>query len=72
MHGFESQLTLSAFILAYAIGPITAAPLSEVYGRHWVMQIYNLLYLIFNLACGFARSGPQLIVFRFFAGLGGR
>lgn len=31
----------------------------------------NLVYLIFNLACGFAQSPSQLLAFRFFAGLGG-
>jgi hypothetical protein len=29
-------LTLSIFVLSYAIGPLFAAPLSEVYGRVWV------------------------------------
>jgi MFS family permease len=29
-------LTLSIFVLSYAIGPLFVAPLSEVYGRVWV------------------------------------
>jgi len=29
-------LTLSIFLLSFAIGPLFAAPLSEVYGRLWV------------------------------------
>lgn len=67
----ESQLTLSIFVLAYAIGPLFAGPLSEVYGRVPVIQLSNLFYLIFNTACGFSQSKTQMIVFRFFAGLGG-
>ena len=69
---FEQSLTLSVFVLAYAFGPFLAGPLSEIYGRRPVLQLFNLIYLAFNTACGFARTGPQLIVCRFFAGFGGR
>ncbi|KAF2664869.1 MFS general substrate transporter [Microthyrium microscopicum] len=68
---FESQMVLSIFILSYAIGPLIFGPLSEVYGRVRVLQTSNLLYLIFNLACGFAKSGSQMLAFRFLAGFGG-
>lgn len=71
-YSFQTQLTLSAFILAYAVGPFLAAPLSETYGRRYVLQLFNLIYLAFNTACGFAKTGTQLIVCRFFAGFGGR
>ncbi|KAK4920756.1 hypothetical protein LTR49_011659 [Elasticomyces elasticus] len=66
-----SQMLLSIFILAYALGPLLLGPLSEVYGRVIVLQLANLFFLIFNLACGFARTGAQMLVFRFLAGLGG-
>jgi MFS family permease len=33
-------LTLSIFLLSFAIGPLFAAPLSEVYGRAWVRDIH--------------------------------
>ncbi|KAK3631718.1 hypothetical protein LTR56_016674 [Elasticomyces elasticus] len=66
-----SQMLLSIFILAYAVGPLFLGPLSEVYGRVIVLQLANLFFLIFNLACGFARTGAQMLVFRFLAGLGG-
>ncbi|KAK9242802.1 major facilitator superfamily domain-containing protein [Lipomyces tetrasporus] len=68
---FLLNLTLSSFILAYAFGPFAVAPLSEVYGRVKVLQVSNILYLFFNLGCGFAQNSAQLIVCRFFAGLGG-
>lgn len=29
-------LTLSIFLLSFAIGPLLLAPLSEMYGRTWV------------------------------------
>ena len=65
------QMLLSTFILAYAVGPLFIGPLSEIYGRVHVLQIANLLFLVFNTACGGCTSGGQMIAFRFLAGLGG-
>lgn len=67
----EKSLTLSIFVLAYAIGPLFLGPLSEMYGRTIVIQTANLLYFFFNLGCGLARTKEQEIVFRFLSGLGG-
>ncbi|KAI1329581.1 major facilitator superfamily domain-containing protein [Xylariaceae sp. FL0255] len=67
----EKNLTLSIFILAYAVGPLFWGPLSEVYGRVPVLQLVNLIYFVFNLGCGFAKTPAQLITFRFLSGLGG-
>lgn len=67
----ELSMILSIFILAYAIGPLFLGPLSEIYGRAIVLQVTNLVYLAFNLGCGFAQTKEQMIAFRFFAGLGG-
>ncbi|KAJ5637224.1 hypothetical protein N7490_007103 [Penicillium lividum] len=66
----ELQFTLSIYVLGYAIGPLILAPLSEVYGRVWVCQLSNLWFSLFNTVCGFATTAPQLLVFRFLAGLG--
>lgn len=67
----ESQLVLSVFVLAYAIGPLFLAPLSEIYGRVPVLQLANLFYLVFNLACGASRNKGEMIAFRFLSGIGG-
>lgn len=67
----QQALTLSIFLLAYAVGPLFLGPLSEMYGRVPVLQLMNLVYLFFNLGCGLAKTKTQMIVFRFFAGLGG-
>ncbi|KAI0132203.1 major facilitator superfamily transporter [Xylariales sp. AK1849] len=69
--GFEQAIVLSIFVLAYAVGPLAWGPLSEIYGRTIVLQSTNILYLGFNLGCGFAKTKGQLIAFRFLAGLGG-
>lgn len=67
----ESQLMMSIFILAYAIGPLFLGPLSEIYGRVIVLQLANLFFLVFNIACGVCQSKGQMIAFRFLSGLGG-
>ncbi|EXJ95583.1 hypothetical protein A1O1_00705 [Capronia coronata CBS 617.96] len=69
--GIERSLTLSIFVLAYAIGPLFLGPLSEIYGRVIVLQLSNLFFLAFNIGCGFAQTKGQLIAFRFLSGLGG-
>ncbi|KIP04994.1 hypothetical protein PHLGIDRAFT_108834 [Phlebiopsis gigantea 11061_1 CR5-6] len=67
----EVSMTISVFVLAYAVGPLFLGPLSEIYGRSRVLQFANLFFLAFNLACGFAQTKGQLIAFRFLSGLGG-
>lgn len=67
----ESAVTLSIFVLAYAVGPLFLGPLSEIYGRVPVLQLSNAFYFAWNLACGFAQTKGELIAFRFLAGLGG-
>jgi MFS family permease len=65
------ELTLSTFVLAYAVGPLFLGPLSEIYGRKIILQLTNLFYIVFNVACGVSKSTGQMISFRFLAGLGG-
>ena len=67
----EAQLTLSIFVLAYAIGPLFLGPFSEIYGRVIVLQLANAFYFAWNLGCGFAQNKGQLMAFRFLSGLGG-
>ena len=72
MHSdFEVELTLSIFILAYAVGPLFFGPVSELYGRVRLLQISNVWYLAWNLGCGFATNRAEMFVFRFLAGVGG-
>lgn len=61
-------MVMSIFVLAYAVGPLLFGPLSEVYGRTKVLQHSNLFFLIWNLACAFAKTPLQMYVFRFLAG----
>ncbi|KAI0652042.1 MFS polyamine transporter [Trametes meyenii] len=70
-HSFEENLTISIFVLAYAFGPLVLGPLSEIFGRAKVLQAANLFFFVWNLACGFAQTEAQLMVFRFLSGFGG-
>ncbi|UZJ53527.1 hypothetical protein CBS101457_002847 [Exobasidium rhododendri] len=65
------SLMLSVFVLAYAVGPLFLAPLSEMFGRRIVLQSANAFFIIFTVACAVAQDRVQLSIFRFFAGLGG-
>jgi MFS family permease len=69
--GFMQQLVMTIFLLGYAQGPFVLAPLSELFGRVTVLQYANLIYLLFNTACGFAQTKNQMLAFRFLSGLGG-
>ncbi|KIJ98787.1 hypothetical protein K443DRAFT_8895 [Laccaria amethystina LaAM-08-1] len=64
-------LTLSIFLLSFAIGPLIFAPLSEMYGRTWVLHIANIFTMGFSLGCAFAPTTGALIGFRFLSGLSG-
>ncbi|KZT20801.1 MFS general substrate transporter [Neolentinus lepideus HHB14362 ss-1] len=64
-------MTLSIFLLSFALGPLFLAPLSEMYGRTWVLHIGNIVFLGLNLGCAFSPTGGALIAFRFLSGFAG-
>ncbi|KAF9052189.1 multidrug resistance protein 4 [Hymenopellis radicata] len=66
-----TALILSVFLISFAIGPLFLAPLSEMYGRTWVLHIGNVFSLIFSLGCAFSPNTGALIAFRFLAGFSG-
>lgn len=39
----ESELIFSIFLLAFVIGPLFLAPLSELYGRVIILQFANMV-----------------------------
>lgn len=66
-----SNITLSIFVLAFAIGPLFMGPISEIFGRRVVIQAANVFFLCWTVGCALAQSQGQLTAFRFLAGLGG-
>lgn len=65
------DLSLSAYVLGFAIGPLIVAPLSEVYGRLYIYHICNILFVINNVACAISPTIWALILFRFLSGCAG-
>lgn len=65
------SLVVSIHILAWAIGPLVIAPLSEDdrLGRKTVLSVSCWLSLAFNLGCAFSQNTAQILVFRFVLGL---
>ncbi|KIJ49837.1 hypothetical protein M422DRAFT_115393, partial [Sphaerobolus stellatus SS14] len=62
------SMLVSIFVLSYAFGPLLLGPLSEVFGRARVLQLANLFFLVFNIACGVSQNSAQFLAFRLLAG----
>ena len=58
-------MTFSHASAADLYQPLVLAPLSELYGRTWVLHIGNLFTVAFSLGCAFAPNTNTLIAFRF-------
>jgi DHA1 family bicyclomycin/chloramphenicol resistance-like MFS transporter len=67
----RTQLTLSLYLLGFAIGQLVYGPVSDRFGRRPILLFGLTLYLLASIGCVFAASIEQLIVFRLLQGLGG-
>ncbi len=71
--GITSQeqlvLPISIYLVGYILGPLVFGPLSETYGRRFILIATFCFYTVFTLACALAPNWPALLVFRFFAGV---
>ncbi|EJD43692.1 MFS general substrate transporter [Auricularia subglabra TFB-10046 SS5] len=65
------SMILCIFVLGFAIGPLFFGPLSEMYGRTWVLHGSTAFLLVFNTVSIWAPNLTAMMFFRFFAGLGG-
>ncbi|EXJ83971.1 hypothetical protein A1O3_04638 [Capronia epimyces CBS 606.96] len=70
--GFTSHavasLTVSIYVLGFALGPLLWAPLSEMYGRLVVYLVSTVLFLAFLLGTAFAANLGQFMAFRVLSG----
>ncbi|KAJ7284485.1 multidrug resistance protein 4 [Mycena rebaudengoi] len=66
-----AALTLSIFLITFAFAPLIAAPLSEIYGRKWVLHIGNIFSAAFNFGCAFSPNTASFLTFRALAGISG-
>ena len=65
-----AQLTMTVFLVAWAIAQLFAGALADRFGRKPVMLGGLAFFLVSSIACAFATSIEALIVFRFFQALG--
>ncbi|KUJ10234.1 MFS multidrug transporter-like protein [Mollisia scopiformis] len=66
-----SSLSVSIFVLGYVVGPLILAPLSEIYGRRYVLTGANIFFCVWQIGAALSPNLSALIVFRFLAGIGG-
>ncbi|PQE10896.1 MFS multidrug transporter protein [Rutstroemia sp. NJR-2017a WRK4] len=66
-----STFVVSIFVLGFAVGPLVLSPLSEIYGRRPILLYCNFFLTVWQAGCALAPNIHLMILFRFFAGLGG-
>jgi DHA1 family bicyclomycin/chloramphenicol resistance-like MFS transporter len=64
------QLTLSLYLVSYAIGQVIYGPLSDRFGRLPMMRIALAIYCVASLTCALAPSIELLLTARAFQALG--
>jgi DHA1 family bicyclomycin/chloramphenicol resistance-like MFS transporter len=67
----QVQLTISAYLIGFAVGQIFYGPVSDRHGRKPVLVAAIALYCVASLACALSTSIGMLIVARAFQALGG-
>lgn len=67
----QVQLTISSYLLGYAVGQIVYGPVSDRYGRKPVLYAALVIYCAASLACSAAYSIETIIVGRFVQAVGG-
>lgn len=65
-----AQLTLTTFLIGFAVGMLLYGPLSDSFGRRPILIIGVTTYAIASLACAAAPGIGSLAIIRFFQALG--
>ena len=65
------QLTISSYLIGFAVGQMIYGPLSDSHGRRPVLLVALVLYLASTLGCAASQSIDLLIAARFLQGIGG-
>ncbi|KEF63033.1 uncharacterized protein A1O9_01009 [Exophiala aquamarina CBS 119918] len=63
-----AAMTVSIYILGFAVGPLFIAPFSELYGRLIIYHLCTVFYFAFTLGCAFSTNTAMFLVFRFICG----
>lgn len=67
----KKTLPISIYLVGYIVGPLVFGPLSESYGRKYIMVSTFVAFTIFTMACAVAPTWESLLIFRFFTGVSG-
>jgi DHA1 family bicyclomycin/chloramphenicol resistance-like MFS transporter len=67
----QIEVTLSIYLIGFAIGQLIGGPLSDRYGRKMFIFVGLSIYILFSFMISIASSVEQLWVFRFFQAIGG-
>lgn len=63
-----ASLTVSIYLLSFAVGPLLISSMSEMYGRLIIYHLCNLFYLGFTVGCALSSNTAMFLVFRFLCG----
>ena len=66
-----ATLTVSIFLLGFAVGPLVIAPLSEIHGRRPVYVVSMFIFFVCTLACALSINLGMLLAFRVLSGCAG-
>lgn len=66
----DLSATLASFFVAFAVGQLFVGPLSDRFGRKWLVVCGLVVFVAGSTVCAFAHSLPQLIVGRMVQALG--
>jgi MFS family permease len=64
-------LSVTIYLLGFAVGPLGLGPLSEMYGRYPVVILSTWFLCAWILGSALAPTIPGLIIMRLLAGIGG-
>lgn len=67
--GSQTILPATTYLVGFVLGPLVFAPLSEQYGRRFILVSTLCLYTIFTMATALAPNWAAFLVFRIFAGI---
>ncbi|RDU67166.1 Bcr/CflA family drug resistance efflux transporter [Helicobacter didelphidarum] len=68
---FYTQLSLTSFFLAFALGQLLYGPLSDIFGRKKPLYIGISLFILSSIGCVLVDSISIFIILRFLEALGG-
>ncbi|KAL2075918.1 hypothetical protein VTL71DRAFT_861 [Oculimacula yallundae] len=66
---YAQILPISMYLLGYVLGPLLFGPLSESYGRKFIMISTFFGFTVFTMACALAPNYPALLIFRIITGI---